>query len=89
MSNLARESGTSSWHHAAQRHVDILSDYSNTFKRIQSSYSEAESRANLLGSVRDEISAFKSRQETSDADTLLSERGHLDSSHRMTDDMLG
>lgn len=76
-------------HHTAQRHVDILGDYSATFKRVQQNYKEAESRANLLGSVRDEISAFKSRQEATDADQLLAERGHLDSSHRMTDDILG
>lgn len=89
MSALSRDGGSSSMHHAAQRHVDILSDYSNQFKRLQQSYTEAQNRANLLGSVRDEISAFKNRQETSDADRLLQERGHLDSSHRMTDDILG
>jgi len=57
----------------------------------QTSLREAEQRANLLGSVRDEISAFKASTSSHSADTdkLLSERGHIDSSNRMTDDILG
>jgi len=41
-------------------------------------------QANLLSGVRNDIDAYKS----SAADALLAERGRIDSSHRMTDDIL-
>jgi Golgi SNAP receptor complex protein 1 len=55
----------------------------------QASLREAEARASLLGSVRDEISAFKAGSSSTASDALLSERGKIDSSHRMTDEILG
>ncbi|KAH8925524.1 V-snare-domain-containing protein [Atractiella rhizophila] len=68
-----------------QRHREIHQDYVRDFKRTQTSLKEAEARANLLGSVREEISAFKS---SSASDMLLNERSRIDSSDRLMDDVL-
>jgi golgi SNAP receptor complex member 1 len=62
-------------------------------------------RANLLTSVRNDIEfvvvtfyvhrssythySFSAYHRSSAADSLLAERGRVDSSHRMTDDLLG
>ncbi|TFY61965.1 hypothetical protein EVJ58_g4171 [Rhodofomes roseus] len=50
----------------------------------QTNVQTALDQANLLSGVRNDIDAYKS----SAADSLLAERGHIDSSHRMTDDIL-
>jgi Golgi SNAP receptor complex protein 1 len=44
-------------------------------------------RANLLNNVRSDIQSYKVAH-SSTTDALLAERGRLDSSHRMTDDIL-
>ncbi|GAA99280.1 uncharacterized protein L969DRAFT_93744 [Mixia osmundae IAM 14324] len=75
--------------HTATRHREILADYTRDFRRTQKSITDAESRANLLGSVREEIFAFRASTNPSAQDQLLSERGKIDSSHRMADDVLG
>ena len=80
---------TTAMQHTATRHREILADYTRDFKRTQTSLREAEQRANLLGSVREEISAFRQSTTSSATEQLLSERGKIDSSNRMTDDILG
>lgn len=89
-------SSTSAMNHSLTRHREILQDYERDFKRTRAQIVENEQRQNLLGSVRDEISAFKSGQSAtssggagaSDSDMLLSERSRIDNSHRMTDEVL-
>jgi len=50
---------------------------------------ESEKRQNLLGSVREEISNFRNDNAGQDpSDMLLAERNRIDSSHRMTDEVL-
>ncbi|POY72581.1 hypothetical protein BMF94_4408 [Rhodotorula taiwanensis] len=74
--------------HALERHRDVLAEYRRDFQRTQTSLRDAEQRANLLGSVREEISAFKSASGASVTDSLLGERDRIDNSHRMADDTL-
>ncbi|KAL4246319.1 Golgi SNAP receptor complex member 1 [Abortiporus biennis] len=69
---------------AIQRHRDVYMDYSRELKRTKTNIQTALDKANLLSGVRNDIDAYKS----SAADSLLAERNHIDSSHRMTDDML-
>ncbi|KAI0081090.1 V-snare-domain-containing protein [Panus rudis PR-1116 ss-1] len=69
---------------AIQRHRDVYQDYVKEFRRTKTNVQHALDQANLLSGVRNDIDAYKS----SAADSLLSERGHIDNSHRMTDDML-
>ncbi|KAH8925525.1 hypothetical protein BT69DRAFT_1332104 [Atractiella rhizophila] len=52
-----------------QRHREIHQDYVRDFKRTQTSLKEAEARANLLGSVREEIS-HRLEKEVSDVEVL-------------------
>ncbi|BGP14448.1 protein transport protein gos1 [Rhodosporidiobolus nylandii] len=59
--------------HALERHRDVLSDYRRDFQRTQTSLRDAEARANLLGSVREEISqAYATRAEFAAQRTGLS-----------------
>ncbi|KAH8099841.1 V-snare-domain-containing protein [Cristinia sonorae] len=69
---------------AIQRHRDVYQDYSRELRRTKTNVQHALDKANLLTGVRNDIDAYKS----SAADSLLAERGHIDNSHRMTDDML-
>jgi len=73
--------------HAVARHRDALQDYSRDFQRARSSVQSALDKANLLGSVRNDINAYKTAH-ASDEAALLAERGQIDNSHRMTDDIL-
>ncbi|KZT27696.1 V-snare-domain-containing protein [Neolentinus lepideus HHB14362 ss-1] len=67
-----------------QRHREIYNDYVREFRRTKTNVQHALDQANLLSGVRNDIDAYKS----SAADALLAERGRIDSSHRMTDDVL-
>ncbi|KAK7465474.1 protein transport protein gos1 [Stygiomarasmius scandens] len=69
---------------AIQRHRELFQDYSRELKRTKASVQNALDQANLLNGVRNDIDAYKS----SAADSLLAERGRIDSSHRMTDELL-
>ncbi|KDE06005.1 hypothetical protein MVLG_03687 [Microbotryum lychnidis-dioicae p1A1 Lamole] len=74
--------------HALERHREVLIEYRKDFARTKTNLRDAEQRANLLGSVRDEISAFKTSTNSSVTDRLLQERGHIDNSHRMAEHTL-
>ncbi|KAI0931503.1 hypothetical protein AcW2_000379 [Taiwanofungus camphoratus] len=69
---------------AVQRHREVYQDYSCELRRTKTNVQSALDQANLLSGVRNDIDAYKS----SAADSLLAERGHIDNSHRMTDDVL-
>ncbi|KAF8640357.1 hypothetical protein AX17_000028 [Amanita inopinata Kibby_2008] len=67
-----------------QRHREVCQDNARELRRTKSNAQNALDQANLLSGVRNDIDAYKS----SAADALLAERGRIDSSHRMTDDIL-
>ncbi|KAF9055847.1 snare region anchored in the vesicle membrane C-terminus-domain-containing protein [Panaeolus papilionaceus] len=69
---------------AIQRHRELYQDNMRELKRTKTNVKTAFDQANLLTGVRNDIDAYKS----SAADSLLAERGRIDSSHRMTDDMI-
>jgi len=79
---------TQSMLHNVQRHRDVLQDYKADFRRTKANLEHAMDRANLLNNVRSDIQSYKVAH-SSTTDALLSERGRIDSSHRMTDDILG
>ncbi|GES86244.1 Golgi SNAP receptor complex member 1-like [Rhizophagus clarus] len=70
--------------HMLQRHRDILYDYSKEFKKTKANIQAAKNHSDLLSSVREDISSFKSGI-SSETDYFLGERGRIESSHRMTD----
>ncbi|KAJ6621081.1 v-SNARE protein [Mycena sp. CBHHK59/15] len=86
LSTLASEPDTlsASMLRAIQRHAELFQDNARELKRTKTSVKNALDHANLLSGVRNDIDAYKS----SAADSLLAERGRIDSSHRMTDDVL-
>ncbi|KAF9531934.1 hypothetical protein CPB83DRAFT_848054 [Crepidotus variabilis] len=69
---------------AIQRHRELYLDHARELKRTKANVKHAIDQATLLSGVRNDIDAYKS----SAADSLLAERGRIDSSHRMTDDVL-
>jgi len=69
---------------AIQRHRELYQDNMRELKRVKANVKSAFDQATLLSGVRNDIDAYKS----SAADSLLAERGRIDSSHRMTDDIL-
>ncbi|TFK41834.1 v-SNARE protein [Crucibulum laeve] len=69
---------------AIQRHHELFQDNTRELRRTKTNVQHALDQANLLSGVRNDIDAYKS----SAADSLLAERGRIDSSHRMTDDIL-
>jgi len=69
---------------AIQRHRDVHQDNIGEFRRTKASVKHALDQMNLLSGVRNDIDAHKS----SAADMLLAERGRIDSSHQMTDEVL-
>ncbi|KAJ7597395.1 hypothetical protein C8J56DRAFT_772269 [Mycena floridula] len=69
---------------AVQRHREVFQDNARELRRTKASVKNALDQANLLSGVRNDIDAYKS----SASESLLAERGRIDSSHRMTDDIL-
>ncbi|KAJ7492345.1 hypothetical protein FB451DRAFT_1022243 [Mycena latifolia] len=86
LSALASEPDTLSapMSRAVQRHAELFQDNARELRRTKASVKNALDHANLLSGVRNDIDAYKS----SAADSLLAEHGRIDSSHRMTDDIL-
>jgi len=76
-------SSSSSFHHAIQRHREVLQDYTREFQQTKRNVQNVLDQASLLGNVRNDIHAYKS----STSDALLAERGRIDSSHHMIDDI--
>ncbi|KIJ54343.1 hypothetical protein M422DRAFT_153822 [Sphaerobolus stellatus SS14] len=71
--------------HTIQRHREVLRDNTRDFERTKKNVRAALDRANLITNVRNDIDAY---HRSSAADALLAERGRIDNSHRMTDDIL-
>lgn len=61
----------------------MLQDYSREYQQTRRNVQNALDQASLLGNIRNDIHAYKS----STSDALLSERGRIDSSHHMVDDI--
>ncbi|KAH7886044.1 V-snare-domain-containing protein [Phlebopus sp. FC_14] len=84
LSNNPGSAPSQSMSRAIQRHREVYQDYAREFGRTRANIKHAVEQASLLTGVRNDIDAYKS----SAADSLLAERGRIDSSHRMTDDIL-
>ncbi|KAK4218727.1 Golgi SNAP receptor complex member 1 [Rhypophila decipiens] len=68
---------------------DKLADHRRDLTRLHAHLEQARDKANLLGSVRDDISAYRAANpEAAEADYMLDERGRLDRSHDVADSVL-
>ncbi|KAJ9097160.1 hypothetical protein QFC21_004829 [Naganishia friedmannii] len=85
--NSPDEPPSTSMMHAASRHRDIYDDYRREFVRTRSNIEQALQRHDLLGSIRKDINAYK-QSLPPQTDALLAERDRIDSSNRMTDEIL-
>ncbi|KAL9621965.1 MAG: hypothetical protein Q9160_003627 [Pyrenula sp. 1 TL-2023] len=71
------------------RHREILADHRRELLRIRSSISESRDRIHLLSSVRSDINAYRSSNpEDAEAEYMLQERGRIDNSHNMIDNVI-
>jgi len=84
LSNNADIPPSQSMSRAIQRHREVYQDYAKELRRTKANVQHTLDRANLLSGVRNDIEAYKS----SAADSLLAERGRIDSSHQMADQIL-
>ncbi|KAG0356752.1 hypothetical protein BGZ54_000615 [Gamsiella multidivaricata] len=69
--------------HLLQKHRDILHDYTKEYRKTRQNVRSARDHAQLLNSVRDDISTYKSA-----SDYLLNERARIDGSHQLADSAL-
>ena len=68
---------------------DKLADHRRDLARLRSTLQEARDRANLLGSVRDDISRYRAENPAAaEAEYMLEERARLDRSHDVADSVL-
>ncbi|KAL2178542.1 uncharacterized protein P884DRAFT_257708 [Thermothelomyces heterothallicus CBS 202.75] len=68
---------------------DKLSDHRRDLSRLRATLKEARDRANLLGSVREDISAYRAANpEAAEAEYMLGERARLDRTHDVADSVL-
>jgi Golgi SNAP receptor complex protein 1 len=68
---------------------DKLADHRRDLSRLRATLKEARDRANLLGSVRDDISAYRAANPAAaEAEYMLGERGAVDRSHDVADSVL-
>lgn len=87
LESMATTNSKQSMMHILQRHRDVLYDNTREYHRTRANLKTARERAELVSSVRNDISSYKTAAGSA-ADQLLSERGHIDSSHQMTDAIL-
>eukprot|EP01098_Paradermamoeba_levis_P016133 TRINITY_DN8522_c0_g1_i2.p1 TRINITY_DN8522_c0_g1~~TRINITY_DN8522_c0_g1_i2.p1 ORF type:complete len:251 (-),score=32.42 TRINITY_DN8522_c0_g1_i2:181-933(-) len=89
----ALEPGTSNYTHSStllQQHRAKLHDYSQEFKKTKATITATREHAELLFSVRKDISQYKnSGGANGRADQLLRERGALHTADRVADAILG
>ncbi|KAL8799376.1 MAG: hypothetical protein Q9182_005948 [Xanthomendoza sp. 2 TL-2023] len=70
-------------------HRSTLHEHTQTLTRLRSSISQSRQRANLLSTVRADISSYRSSNpETAEADYMLDERSRIDRSHNVADGVL-
>ncbi|KAG7292237.1 hypothetical protein NEMBOFW57_002272 [Staphylotrichum longicolle] len=68
---------------------DKLADHRRDLARLRATLKDARDRANLLGSVRDDISAYRAANPAAaEAEYMLDERSRLDRSHDVADSVL-
>ncbi|KAL8997999.1 MAG: hypothetical protein Q9169_002839 [Polycauliona sp. 2 TL-2023] len=67
-------------------HRSTLHEHTATLSRLRASISEARQRANLLSTVRSDISSYHSANP--EADYMLDERSRIDRSHGVADSVL-
>ncbi|KAK9906593.1 hypothetical protein WJX75_004671 [Coccomyxa subellipsoidea] len=77
--------GADSRSHTLARHRDILHDYTQEFRRLQSALGAARDRADLFAGTSDSSPL----QASSSTGLLLRERGNLQNTHSAMDDVLG
>ena len=73
------------------RHRETLATHRSDFARLRSQLLTARDRANLLSSVRSDISAYRAANadpNAAEADYMLDERARLDNSHNVADSVL-
>jgi len=71
------------------RHRDLLTQSTANLRTLKSEISTARDRANLLHTVRSDISAYHaSNPEAAEEEYMLEERGRLDRSHGVMDSVL-
>jgi len=73
------------------RHRETLQNHRADLTRLRSQLSTARDRANLLSSVRSDISAYRAANTdpaAAEADYMLDERARLDNSNNMADRVL-
>ncbi|KAL8676552.1 MAG: hypothetical protein Q9186_006947 [Xanthomendoza sp. 1 TL-2023] len=70
-------------------HRSTLHEHTLTLTRLRSSITQSRQRANLLSTVRSDISSYRSANpETAEADYMLDERSRIDRSHNVADGVL-
>ncbi|KAF9142447.1 hypothetical protein BG015_000881 [Linnemannia schmuckeri] len=89
LDNQAQTNGQAplSMTHLLQKHRDILHDYTKEYRKTRQNVRAARDHAQLLTSVRDDISSFKNGG-MSASDYLLNERSRIDGSHNLADSAL-
>ncbi|KAF7503360.1 hypothetical protein GJ744_003924 [Endocarpon pusillum] len=71
------------------RHREVLVDHKRELKRLRSSISESRDRQHLLSHVRSDIDAYRTSNPAEvEAEYMLQERGRIDNSHNMMDNVL-
>lgn len=71
------------------RHRETLQKHRADFARLRSQLQSSRDRANLLSSVRNDISAYRAANpDQAEADYMLDERARLDNSNNMADRVL-
>ncbi|KAF2637962.1 V-snare-domain-containing protein [Massarina eburnea CBS 473.64] len=96
VSQLARLLDSESAHNSSAvkqnnlaRHREILSDHRRELLRLKSTITDARNKANLLSNVRSDIDAYRSANPAAaEAEYMLEERGRIDRSHDMADNVL-
>ncbi|KXG46769.1 Golgi SNAP receptor complex, subunit 1 [Penicillium griseofulvum] len=71
------------------RHREILQDHRRELQRLTAAISESRDRANLLSNVRSDIDSYRaSNPAAAEAEYMLEERGRVENSHSMMDNVL-
>ncbi|KAF2842219.1 V-snare-domain-containing protein [Patellaria atrata CBS 101060] len=71
------------------RHREILREHNAQLNSLKSSINHARDKANLLGSVRNDIESYRaSNPEAEEGDYMLDERARIDRSHGVIDNVL-
>ncbi|XP_012555190.2 Golgi SNAP receptor complex member 1 [Hydra vulgaris] len=73
--------------HTMQRHRDILQDYSHEFIKTKANIKASKDREDLLGSVKKDISEYKSGLSRR-TDLYLKENDHIRNSDRLADEAI-